>query len=436
MARRDRRPPDAGSGAANGRPDRRARPAGVPLINTYEVGRRRRLFWWGATIAFVFLSFALGSEWGWSHRARKQLPQGVVKTSPNVCPVPLMPIAGEFEAQSAIILNASYLLRRASDVFEDVVSAITENVHLICLVSNSGERATARASLDRLGLGSDTVTLLSYPLDSSWIRDYGPVFLSRENGSSLIADLRYNINAEKRTRGSRWFDDKIPEVFGGLFNLPVENLPLFLEGGNILSNGEGVCVTTRYGGFAMRDHVNSHEPVTEDDVRQVKRALAERLGVTFWVGLPVLPEEVTGHVDMFATFTAPDSVVVAQCDPAVNEVDARLLDTSAANLAKVTTSLGPLRVTRVPMPPRAKRGGYRSYTNVLYANGTLLVPSFEDVDPEIERYVFEMYTRLLPGWKITTIPVKSEFADVGYFHCMTKNIPAFAPLPDFSRARR
>ena len=70
---------------------------------------------------------------------------------------------------------------------------------------------------------------------------------------------------------------------------------------------------------------------------------------------------------------------------------------------------------------------------MLYANGTLLVPSFADVDPATERYVIDTYTRLLPGWKITPIRVGSRIADWSYFHCMTKNIPAFAPLPDFAR---
>lgn len=50
--------------------------------------------------------------------------------------------------------------------------------------------------------------------------------------------------------------------------------------------------------------------------------------------------------------------------------------------------------------------------------------------------MIETYTRLLPGWKITPIRVRAGVPDWSYFHCMTKNIPAFVPLPDFSRVGR
>lgn len=416
-------------GAATGKPDRRAQPAGVPLVNAYEVGRRRRLVRWGATVVLVCLAFAVGSEWGWSRR----VVNGVRHAQPDSRVARLLPIAGEFEAQSAIILNAGFLLGKAPDIFEKMVAAITRNVHLICLVGSAEQRADARAVFGGLGLSNDDVTLLLLPLNSSWVRDYGPIFLCRENGSVSIADLRYNIDTDSPGREKRWLDDRLPEVFGGLFSAPVQDVPLCIEGGNMLSNGEGLCLTTDIGSLGMRDFIQKRSKITDDDVLRVGQELRDRLGFKHWTPLPILPEEITGHVDMFATFTAPDSVVVAQCEPAVNLTDAEILDKAAARLAKVMTDRGPMRVTRVPMPSRAKNGGYRSYTNVLYVNGTLLVPSFEDVEPEIERYVADTYTRLLPGWEIIPIPVGSEVADLGYFHCMTKNIPACVPLPDLSR---
>lgn len=322
----------------------------------------------------ILLAFYVGTEWGWARRGRRgsSRDQALSAVLPPRSPftAKIRPLAAEFEAQSAIILNASLLLNDCPDVFEQMAAAITENVHLICLVCDDRQRSIARASLDKLSLDSNDVTLLLYPLNTSWIRDYGPIFLRREDGSVSVADLKYNIDAETPGRETRWLDDKIPEVFGGIFNAPVQDVPLFLDGGNLLTNGEGFCLSTDIGKLSTRDYIENRPIVGDEEVRAVGKALNKHLGAKTWLPLPILPEEITGHVDMFATFTGPDSVVVAQCDPVANPADAAILDECAALLARQTTSLGRMRVTRVPMPPRVKNGVYRTYTNVLYANGT------------------------------------------------------------------
>ena len=409
----------------------------APPNFTHSSAGRGRLAWYGAVIVALTVSFLLGNRWGWGRREKwSGSPQFTGQTATAPSKSPPLPLAGEFEAQSAIILNPYYLLTFCPEVFEQLVVAITENTRLICLTPPGDLMIQADRILDRLGLGDDKATLVHYPLNSSWVRDYGPLFLNHLNGSVTIADLRYDIDSDSPHREKRWFDDKIPEVFGGVFGLPVRSVPLWIEGGNLLSNGQGLYVSTSLALLAMNEHVEPGRPVGAAQSQRVFRALGDYLGAEKWRTVRLLPDEPTGHIDMFATFTSPDSVVVAQCDPDVNPDDAETLDFCARILAQETTALGPLRVSRIPMPPRAKDNRYRSYTNVLYANGTLIVPSFEDVDPEVERYVIETYTRLLPGWKITPIRVPLERGDASYFHCMTRNIPAFVSLPDFARVGR
>ena len=382
----------------------------------------------------ITVSFTLGNRWG---RSRRQNQSALPQSSAQIAIAPSkskpLPLAGEFEAQSAIILNPYYLLTFCPDVFEQLVVAITENTRLICLTPPGDVLVRAGEALDRLGLGDDKAILIHYPLNSSWVRDYGPMFLKRQNGSVTIADPRYDIDSDTPHREKRWFDDKIPEIFGGVFGLPVHSIPLWIEGGNLLSNGEGLYLSTNLGHLALHERVIAGREIDAAQRQRVFRALANYLGAERWRSVQHLPDEPTGHIDMFATFTSPDSVVVAQCDPDVNPDDAEILDHCARMLAQEIAANGRLRVSRIPMPPRAKDGEYRSYTNVLYANGTLIIPSFEDVDPETERYVIDTYKRLLPGWKITPIRVPPDRGDISYFHCMTKNIPAFVSLPDFAR---
>ena len=86
-----------------------------------------------------------------------------------------------------------------------------------------------------------------------------------------------------------------------------------------------------------------------------------------------------------------------------------------------------MRVHRIPMEPGSD-GVWRSYTNVIYANGVLLVPSFTDADQARQAKAMALYSRLLPGWKIESISCDSLCRNEGLLHCIARNIPIFVPL--------
>lgn len=77
----------------------------------------------------------------------------------------------------------------------------------------------------------------------------------------------------------------------------------------------------------------------------------------------------TGHVDMFAKFTAEDTVLVGRYDPAVDPQNADILDWNAERLAGLTLADGrPLRVVRIPMPT-GSGDVYRSSSTVSSVGG-------------------------------------------------------------------
>ena len=118
--------------------------------------RRGRLAWYGAVAVAITVSFTLGNRWG---RSRRQNQSALPQSSAQIAIAPSkskpLPLAGEFEAQSAIILNPYYLLTFCPDVFEQLVVAITENTRLICLTPPGDVLVRAGEALDRLGLGDD-----------------------------------------------------------------------------------------------------------------------------------------------------------------------------------------------------------------------------------------------------------------------------------------
>ena len=108
--------------------------------------------------------------------------------------------------------------------------------------------------------------------------------------------------------------------------------------------------------------------------------IKKQFGATDLIYLEPLAGEATGHVDMFATFTAPDTVVIGECSQREDPVNAAILDRNAQRLAGVRTACGPLNVVRIPvsktntLPFEDDPDAYvwHTYTNVVYANQVLL----------------------------------------------------------------
>jgi agmatine/peptidylarginine deiminase len=82
----------------------------------------------------------------------------------------------------------------------------------------------------------------------------------------------------------------------------------------------------------------------------------------------------------------------------------------------------PLKVVRIPMPPRGQHIFGGSYTNVVFANGVLFVPSFGEIDPEGHRKAVRIYQQLLPTWKIVSVDSRAWILISGSVHCLTKNL--------------
>ena len=330
----------------------------------------------------------------------------------------VLPPAGEFEKQSALVLSSTHLLAHYPQTFVDIVAAVHRNVPVIALVSLDSQVPRARKLLAARGVRKESVLFVVLPFETMWLRDYGPMFVRRADGSVNVADGTYVMaNPEKDDRSR---DDEVPSRLAEMLGLPLDALPLKLEGGNILTNGQGVGVTSLKLAAANAE--------LGLDPKRIGAILSKQLGLAYGLYVQPLVGEPTGHVDMFMTFLAPNVAVVGRCDPAVDPENAKRLDDTASRLSAVPTPAGPMQVHRIPMPPRSGPF-WRSYTNVVFANGVLLVPTFSDVDPALEQEALALYATLLPGWKIVGIRSDDLVPHKGQLHCITVNMPGYVPLP-------
>jgi len=104
-------------------------------------------------------------------------------------------------------------------------------------------------------------------------------------------------------------------------------------------------------------------------------------------------------------------------------------------LSQVRTRKGPLRVVRIPMPPHCNNI-WRTYTNVVYANGVVLVPIYPSLDHAGRRRAFEIFSKELPTWKVVGVDATDIIEMDGALHCMTMNLGAIGQLPAFPEPRR
>jgi agmatine deiminase len=323
-------------------------------------------------------------------------------------------LPGEFEHQRALLLACNDLLNTAPNLLVEIARHAAGKIDLVVLVSNVEDYDAAKRLLNANFIPLHSIRFAELSHDTMWARDYGPIIVRSTSGRDVVVDAGYDLGRPN--------DDVVPTDFANLLNLPVVQMPLRLDGGNLVSNGDGLAITTQ----------RLFEENGEIEEQSVRALLRGTYGLKRVVVLEPLVGESTGHVDMFATFTSPDTVVIGQYDPAIDEENAAILDRNAEKLAQGRTANGPLRVVRVPMPNHDD-GNWRTYTNVIFANGVLMVPTYAGTDRTKQRQALATYMKLLPGWKVVGVDASRIIESAGALHCITMNLGPLSELPEFPR---
>lgn len=320
-------------------------------------------------------------------------------------------VLGEYEKHDALMLGVNELLQYHPQALCDIVSALDGRIEIVGLISDpSQERKTIDLLFDR-GVSSKHLHFFYWPAISMWVQDFGPIFLVGDDGPRVI-DATYQFL-------DREAEDQVPLAFAAKYGLKISHSPLSMEGGNVLSNGKGLCISS--------STLIEQNKGRNYDLQMVGAVLQRDFRFQNWSYLPALIGEPTGHVDMYLTLTSPNSVVVGEYDPADDAANAEQLNNAVATLSKVKVGDESLTVTRMPMPSR-RDGKWRTYTNVIFANGVLLVPQYPNYCPEHDRKALEIYRKLLPDWKVVGINASELIEKRGSLHCLSRMLPVMPKL--------
>src|SRR5687767_10043506 len=94
----------------------------------------------------------------------------------------------EFEKQSALLLGSNELLSFYPQLLVQLVSALIDKIALIGLVESESQRKHLITLLCDWGLPAHLLNFISLPVKGMWVRDYGPGFVRRADGSITILD--------------------------------------------------------------------------------------------------------------------------------------------------------------------------------------------------------------------------------------------------------
>ena len=261
------------------------------------------------------------------------------------------------------------LIRYPLAVPLSLVAEMAEDVEVMTIVASQSQQQTAYNQYNNYGVNMENCTWLIAPTNTVYTRDYGPWYIFDGEGNQGIIDHIYN-----RPRPA---DDQIPAILGETLGIPVYGLPLIHTGGNYMSDGMGVGMSTRL--------VLAENP--ELSAAEVDSIMLEYLGLSTYHKLEYIESGGIHHIDCWAKLLDPGRILVKRLDP-VNP----LLEERAEYLATVVSSYGrPYEVIRIDCVSSTP------YTNALILNDKVLVPLFSHY---LDQQAMETWEEAMPGYEV------------------------------------
>jgi len=318
----------------------------------------------------------------------------------------------EWEEIQALIITWS---GQATILKEIVRNAVKECKVLI--ITTTPDAVTTQ--LTSAGIPLDSVEFVNTPFNSIWVRDYGPWTVYKNDVDSLwLVDWIYN-----RPRQN---DDTSPTAVAEHLNLPIYEATTFPynwvhTGGNHLPDGMGTV-------FSSMLVLEENPEKTEAQIDSIANLF---LGVKQYIKFPTLPFDGIHHLDMHMRVIDEETIFFGQYPEGI--ADGPQIESNINYLTEeFNTAFGnKYNIVRLPMPPDASGrypntgGAYRTYTNSVFINKTVLVPTYQ------ERYdttALRIYRENLPGYNVVGINCNSIIGSLGAIHCITKTVGDDDPL--------
>lgn len=308
------------------------------------------------------------------------------------------------------------VIEEVEGVFAQMAAALSGGEMVKILVDDQTleERAFAKVAV----AGADMSRIRFQRIRSAdvWIRDYGPSFLLHKDTGKKAA-VKWDFNAWGAKYDDLLYDDVAGQQVVESAGVPYFKPGIVLEGGSIDVNGNGLVLTTEQ--CLLNKNRNPHL-----DREKIEECLRNYIGTpdVIWLASGIEGDDTDGHIDDFARFSSPSSVLCAFSDQGEN---APVLERNWSLLEKAKDRFG-LELQRLPMPEplyleEEDRNLPASYANFYIGNKVVLLPVFED---PMDRTAVEIMSSHFPGREIVPIVARELVYGYGGIHCVTQQEPA------------
>lgn len=399
-------------------------------------------------------------------------------------------IPGEFEPTEAVWLGFD---EGHAAFCADLAAALQPHVRLKVLARDADSAAAARALLRSRSIPTDGIEFHAEATAMYFLRD-AAVFATGPRGALGVVDFAWNHYGRPGWCQARHPDDAQARVecigdadrtrndldlwLAGHLGAQVFESPLFMEGGGIESNGQGLLIANaallrqRHPGLDIATIVQSH--LALPGVRKVivvPEGLAEDPPLRATITGAYVAWGTGGHTDEFVRFADSHTVLLAWPDDAdaashpVARLNRLRMQRNLEVLGRATDPEGrPLRVLKVPMPRTIERRVFlsaaadpawskdwsagwfpaserrregdpvlqvasASYLNFVVANGVVVLPGYaaHGTPRAVQDRVRRLFEGAFPKREIRFVDALGANWVGGGPHCATLNEPRRGP---------
>jgi agmatine/peptidylarginine deiminase len=320
----------------------------------------------------------------------------------------------EYDPMRGVLFSYASFGSIVTDMVKELTSNPANDEIAYVVVTSETQRNTATNSFINAGADISKVQFFVQPMNSVWMRDYGPHFITVDDALAIVDSHYYP---------TRPLDNFIPTLVGvNNFKVPTYDMGLYFSGGNFQPgpNRSGFVTTL----------VNSDNPSADGfDAALILELHQRYLGIDTLHVLPRLPSSVdgTGHIDMWMYLLDQDTVVISEFLPGSNSTAIQVTNNAVAYME----NLG-FEVFRVP----AWNSGstHFTYTNAFRVNNRIFVPVYgTNYKPGGNSSYNSRDTQAMQAWQaaagpgVEIIPIQclQIIPSAGAIHCIVKQVPRY-----------
>lgn len=331
----------------------------------------------------------------------------------------------EWEELEALVVT----WRQYKQILTEIIRNAKEEVKVIVIVAPSGSNSqdNAEGVLLANGVSLDNIEFVTAGSNTIWSRDYlqNTVYANDVEDRYFI-DWVYNR--------PRPLDDILSDEIGAYLNTPVYSTTeaptrLVNTGGNFMSDGLGTA-------FASKLILEENQPNNDFDAGPHDEAAIDSIfsifmGIDRYIKFETLDFDVIHHIDMHMHLVDEETILWGQYPTGVADgpqIEANIQYLLDNHLSAFGT---PYHIERIIQPPGFggnypnTNGDYRTYTNSVFINKTILLPFYED---QYDTIAYRIYSEHFPGYKIVGINCNAMIGALGALHCITKEVGVNDPL--------